>query len=504
MSSLYNVEPPPTAKVVLCTTSGEILLELFAQQTPLASRNFLQLCLDGYYDNTIFHRLVPGFVIQGGDPTGNGSGGQSCYDGGKPFADEFHSRLKFNRRGLLGMANTGTKDENGSQFFITLDKTEELQGRNTMFGRVEGQTVFNVLKMGEADLVEGEDSERPLYPTMIKSTEILVNPFKDMVKRMRVVPRTVDDGAPVRKKPKKKATKQMLSFEDDEGGDAAPATKAAKFNPKLVNGDQGPVPRPSKSLITAATMERRRRKSDPPPSPSPETEHLPLRNSSWQKPRPETPCSSSPTPEPDKKAQLLERTNDQIANLTKSLKRSQPIAPTEEPTRKKTALEAMMPATATRGRKRNAAGAVGSKDERHALDQFNAFKSRLEAATEAPESRQNGRVTSQEIPEAPRDEIADGESGQLETKVDANDDDEATLCDLHFVPNCESCRKWDNVEDDEDDVETGLISHTLSFAKDRKGKDLEWKRQNERELVIIDPRERAREFKADKKKSRRP
>ncbi|KAK5241420.1 Peptidyl-prolyl isomerase cwc27, partial [Cryomyces antarcticus] len=112
MSALYNLEPQPTAKVLLETTAGDILLELFAKQTPLASRNFLQLCLDGYYDNTIFHRLVPGFVIQGGDPTGTGSGGESSFDG-EPFADEFHSRLKFNRRGLLGMANTGKSDDNG-------------------------------------------------------------------------------------------------------------------------------------------------------------------------------------------------------------------------------------------------------------------------------------------------------------------------------------------------------------------------------------------------------
>src|ERR1700761_9674832 len=122
MSNLYNLEPHPTAKVLLQTTSGDILLELFAKQTPLASRNFLQLCLDGYYNDTIFHRLVPGFIIQGGDPTGTGEGGEAIYDGGL-FADEFHPRLKFNRRGLLGMANSGTKDDNGSQFFLTLGKT---------------------------------------------------------------------------------------------------------------------------------------------------------------------------------------------------------------------------------------------------------------------------------------------------------------------------------------------------------------------------------------------
>lgn len=159
MSAIYNTEPQPTASVILHTSLGELSVELFAKQTPLTSRNFLQHCLDGYYDNTIFHRLVPGFIIQGGDPTGTGDGGESIYDGGafsgdlEPwpmdqrrgknagemgvgFKDEFHSRLKFNRRGLLGMANDGTPDSNGSQFFFTFDKCDELNGKNTIFGRI--------------------------------------------------------------------------------------------------------------------------------------------------------------------------------------------------------------------------------------------------------------------------------------------------------------------------------------------------------------------------------
>ena len=111
MSQLYNLEPQPTAKVILNTTAGDIELELFAKQTPITSRNFLQLCLDGYYDDTIFHRLVPGFVIQGGDPTGTGSGGESSLEDGQPFQDEFHTRLRFNRRGLLGMANKRKNDK---------------------------------------------------------------------------------------------------------------------------------------------------------------------------------------------------------------------------------------------------------------------------------------------------------------------------------------------------------------------------------------------------------
>nr|4R3F_A Chain A, spliceosomal protein CWC27 [Thermochaetoides thermophila DSM 1495] len=200
-STIYNLEPQPTGAVIIHTTQGDLKVELFAKQTPLTCRNFLQHSLDGYYDGTIFHRLVPGFIIQGGDPTGTGHGGESIYDGGAfsgdldpwpmdqrkghnagpmgvNFKDEFHSRLKFNRRGLLGMANEGAPDTNGSQFFFTLGKAEELNNKNTLFGRVAaGDTIYNLMKWGEAELIEG--TERPQYPVKITNIEILLNPFPD-------------------------------------------------------------------------------------------------------------------------------------------------------------------------------------------------------------------------------------------------------------------------------------------------------------------------------------
>uniref|UniRef100_A0A672K9Y8 Peptidyl-prolyl cis-trans isomerase n=1 Tax=Sinocyclocheilus grahami TaxID=75366 RepID=A0A672K9Y8_SINGR len=88
---------------------------------------------DSYYDGTIFHRVVPEFIVQGGDPTGSGTGGESIY--GRPFKDEFHSRLRFNRRGLVAMANAGPHD-NGSQFFFTLGRADELNNKHTIFGKV--------------------------------------------------------------------------------------------------------------------------------------------------------------------------------------------------------------------------------------------------------------------------------------------------------------------------------------------------------------------------------
>lgn len=153
---------------------------MWAKETPLTCRNFIQLCLEGYYDNTIFHRIVKGFIAQGGDPNGDGTGGESIYEG--PFKDEFHQRLRFTRRGLVAMANSD-KDDNGSQFFFTLGPTPELQNKHTLFGKVTGETVFNMLKLEEG-LIE---DEKPVYPHKILKTEILNNPFQNIEPRNKQV-----------------------------------------------------------------------------------------------------------------------------------------------------------------------------------------------------------------------------------------------------------------------------------------------------------------------------
>ncbi|KAJ8310968.1 hypothetical protein KUTeg_011482 [Tegillarca granosa] len=118
---------------MLITTVGDIDIELWSKEAPKACRNFVQLCMEGYYDGTIFHRVVKDFIVQGGDPTGSGHGGESIY--GQPFKDEIHTRLRFVRRGLVAMANSGPND-NGSQFFFTMGPTQELQGKHTIFGKV--------------------------------------------------------------------------------------------------------------------------------------------------------------------------------------------------------------------------------------------------------------------------------------------------------------------------------------------------------------------------------
>jgi len=177
MSNIYILEPPTNGKVLLKTSVGDIDIELWSKECPKTCRNFIQLCLEGYYDGTIFHRLVKDFIVQGGDPSGTGMGGESIY--GEPFKDEFHSRLKFNRRGMIGMANSGPND-NSSQFFFTLGSTPELDKKHTLFGKVSGNTVYNMIKLGETDV---DKNERPLNPNKIFRTEILSNPFDDILPR---------------------------------------------------------------------------------------------------------------------------------------------------------------------------------------------------------------------------------------------------------------------------------------------------------------------------------
>jgi len=214
MSNIYVQEPPCEGKVTLETTVGEIDIELWSRECPKACKNFVQLCMEGYYDKTKFFRVVPDFIVQGGDPTNSGCGGESIW--GTPFKDEFHSRLRMVRRGLVCMANSG-KNDNGSQFFFTLAPTKELQNKHTIFGKVVGDTIFNMLKLASGHL---EDGDRPKYPHKIFKTVIHVNPFPDIVPRMRIEQEREKGSS--KPKSQMKATKdfKLLSFgeeaEDDE------------------------------------------------------------------------------------------------------------------------------------------------------------------------------------------------------------------------------------------------------------------------------------------------
>ena len=132
--------------VQLNTTQGVIRIRLFKDIAPKTCDNFIQLIEKGYYNGIIFHRVIPNFMIQGGDPTGTGRGGESVW--GKDFEDECDPNVKFNKVGLLAMANRGP-NTNGSQFFITTAATPWLHMKHTIFGEViEGYE--NVQKIEQA------------------------------------------------------------------------------------------------------------------------------------------------------------------------------------------------------------------------------------------------------------------------------------------------------------------------------------------------------------------
>lgn len=130
------------------TSLGLIKIELFTDKAPKTCENFIGLIEKNYYENVIFHRVIKGFMIQGGDPTGTGRGGQSLW--GVPFEDEI-SDLKFDKGGILAMANAGA-NTNGSQFFITVAQTPWLNGNHTIFGRViDGIDVVTAIEHAETN-----------------------------------------------------------------------------------------------------------------------------------------------------------------------------------------------------------------------------------------------------------------------------------------------------------------------------------------------------------------
>ncbi|VBB29960.1 unnamed protein product [Acanthocheilonema viteae] len=207
MSNVYVNEPATSGKICMKTTVGDIDIELWSKECPLACRNFIQLCMEGYYNGTIFHRVIRDFIVQGGDPTGTGEGGESIYTAS--FKNEFHQRLKFNRRGLVGMAS-GNDGMNGSQFFFTLNATPDLDKKHTLFGKVVGNTLFNMLRLGECET--GED-DKPLTKQKILKVEILNNPFSDIVPREKKKGKRKKEKIREEKDTKKNLT--LLSFGDE-------------------------------------------------------------------------------------------------------------------------------------------------------------------------------------------------------------------------------------------------------------------------------------------------
>lgn len=163
----------------MSTSLGDLNLELLPEFAPRAVWNFVQLAKKGYYRNTVFHRNIKGFMIQGGDPTGTGRGGQSIW--GKPFEDEFDGPERHSARGVLSMANKG-KNTNTSQFFITYRAVPHLDRKHTVFARVVGGLNTTLKAM---ELAPTGEKDRPEDDIEIMDVVVFVDPFEEWAKERK-------------------------------------------------------------------------------------------------------------------------------------------------------------------------------------------------------------------------------------------------------------------------------------------------------------------------------
>lgn len=163
----YAQDKDQELKVKFTTTKGVIEAKLFYKEVPKTVANFVELARKGFYNGLLFHRVVPGFMIQGGDPKGNGTGGP-----GYTFGDEFHASLKHSKPGILSMANSGP-DTNGSQFFITVKETPHLDNKHSVFGEVtSGMDIVNAISTTPTN------GERPKADMKMEKVEIIGDWYK--------------------------------------------------------------------------------------------------------------------------------------------------------------------------------------------------------------------------------------------------------------------------------------------------------------------------------------
>lgn len=169
-----KVEKNPKKKgyVQIHTTHGDLNIQLHCDITPRACENFITLCERGYYNGTIFHRSIRNFMIQGGDPTGTGRGGESIW--GKPFKDEVNSKLLHSGKGVVSMANSGPHT-NGSQFFILYKSANHLNFKHTVFGGVVG----GMTTLAEMEKIPVDDDDHPLEEIKITGVTVFVNPYTE-------------------------------------------------------------------------------------------------------------------------------------------------------------------------------------------------------------------------------------------------------------------------------------------------------------------------------------
>ncbi|CAB9518376.1 trans isomerase CWC27 homolog [Seminavis robusta] len=261
MSRVYATEPAVAGRVIFETTDGPLEIFLWCCECPQTTRLFLQLCLDGFYQDMMFHRIVRNFLIQTGALRHESSSVDKSFSMSNPEAAgyrqavgaseamerrsyEVNSRIKFNHRGQVAMALGVDDSSKGAedlqpQFFIILEDAPYLDSKHIVFGTISGPTIFNAMRIGRQ--VTDETTNQPVdlqNATRIQAVKILENPIhQDLVPQPSVpwrVKKTVEEETKPKKKKKKRKGKfntNVLSFGaelDEEGGGGMPASKATK------------------------------------------------------------------------------------------------------------------------------------------------------------------------------------------------------------------------------------------------------------------------------------
>ena len=223
------------AYVRLNTSCGVLNIELYSNYVPKTCENFLKHCLSGYYNNTIFHRSIKNFIIQGGDPEGTGKGGNSIWD--KPFEDEFKSNLTHKGRGILSMANSGP-NTNKSQFFITYRSAKHLDKKHTVFGHVVG----GLETLDKMEQIETDLKDRPKTEIKLESCVVFSDPFEEVDKQI-AEEREKEKEENILKKPiETKPEPKKLDIKNTNVGKYLDLNKLNKAEPDEC------VPQPSKKL----------------------------------------------------------------------------------------------------------------------------------------------------------------------------------------------------------------------------------------------------------------
>ncbi|OSD05281.1 cyclophilin-like protein [Trametes coccinea BRFM310] len=460
---------PTRGRVILETTVGEIDIELWSKETPKTCRNFLALAMEGYYDGVIFRSIVPDFLVQTGDKTGTGAGGESFY--GEPFEDEIHPRLRFAHRGLVGMANNGAKNSNDSQFFITLNRADELNGKHTLFGRVVGDTIFNVLKIGEMEI---DDNERPVYPPKIKRIRIIDNPFPDIIPRITAEEKRAQQRAreqaqrereeEQRRRGAKKDVK-LLSFGGEEEAEEEPIVFKKKpiVRPDLVDNPELPAtltaaipepPAPKSKDKEKSSKRERTEESERQPSEQPEKKPKKGKDESEitkirEKHEREKAAQSNA------RKSEIEKMEDEIRKLTRRGHDSDD-EPVVKKLKKSLLEEEMAKYAKSRGVHKKG---KGKKDEGDVLAALNSFRSKLKSTA---------------VEDSPPPEQHEGEDAGGEQK-----------------PQEEEGMEVDN--------DTGFLGHALHFPKGNE----EEVEKAERDYEVIDPRQRGARAKEEERERKR-